>query len=518
MNDKNSELEKIYTLAIENQQKGNFEIAEKFYKKILKELPSHVNTQSNLGALYAQTGKSEKALSLLQSILQIEPNNINVNSNLGVVFTQLMEYHKAIDCHKKVLQIDPNNADTYNNLGINYKHLGESDLAKSNYCKAIEINPNHAYAHNNLGSLLGLLGEYEKAINALKKSLEIEPNFFKAQTNLSAIHINQQKDAEKTVNESHKALEMHHKISKIYNQSVPLFRLKHDIEQAEYLKSKNYKVNGLFEFHDIGKEILSREENKETESNFNKKILLKDNEIKFLLPFYKTKHMYPANKVSTGVLNPNKDWSKVEANYMNNSKQIMYIDDFLSQDAIKELREFSLVSKVWIHQMPNKYLGAFSDSGFISPLHLQLGTDLQKKLPKLFGKYNIGKFWGFKYDTNLGGGIGIHADFAYLNLNFWITPDEYNNDKNRSGLKIYDVHAPEDWSFEKYNNDADEIYKFLKEKNANCTTIPYKFNRAVLFNSAFFHETDKIDFKTGYESRRINITYLFGTRKIKRVN
>ena len=29
MNDKNSELEKIYTLAIENQQKGNSEIDEK---------------------------------------------------------------------------------------------------------------------------------------------------------------------------------------------------------------------------------------------------------------------------------------------------------------------------------------------------------------------------------------------------------------------------------------------------------------------------------------------------------
>jgi len=92
------------------------------------------------------------------------------------------------------------------------------------------------------------------------------------------------------------------------------------------------------------------------------------------------------------------------------------------------------------------------------------------------------------------------------------------NDKNRGGLKVYDVPAPEDWSFEKYNRDAKEIYKFIKKKNANCETIPYKFNRAVLFNSAFFHETDKIDFKTGYESRRINITYLFGSRKIKKVN
>ena len=66
--------------------------------------------------------------------------------------------------------------------------------------------------------------------------------------------------------------------------------------------------------------------------------------------------------------------------------------------------------------------------------------------------------------------------------------------------------------------NVDEAYKFLNEKNAGCENIPYKFNRAVLFNSGYFHETDKINFKDGYESRRINITYLFGTRLVKKIN
>ena len=74
--------------------------------------------------------------------------------------------------------------------------------------------------------------------------------------------------------------------------------------------------------------------------------------------------------------------------------------------------------------------------------------------------------------------------------------------------------SPENWSFKRYNNNSEEIYNFLKEKKANCVTIPYKYNRAVLFNSAYFHETDKINFKKGYESRRINITYLFGGRQV----
>ena len=39
-------------------------------------------------------------------------------------------------------------------------------------------------------------------------------------------------------------------------------------------------------------------------------------------------------------------------------------------------------------------------------------------------------------------------------------------------------------------------------------------NRAVIFNSNLFHETDKIDFKDGYENRRINVTMLFGKREL----
>ena len=53
----------------------------------------------------------------------------------------------------------------------------------------------------------------------------------------------------------------------------------------------------------------------------------------------------------------------------------------------------------------------------------------------------------------------------------------------------------------------------LDEKKAKCISIPHKFNRAVLFNSDYFHETDELNFTDKYEARRINVTYLFGDRK-----
>jgi len=41
--------------------------------------------------------------------------------------------------------------------------------------------------------------------------------------------------------------------------------------------------------------------------------------------------------------------------------------------------------------------------------------------------------------------------------------------------------------------------------------VPYRENRAVLFDSRLFHGTDAPEFAPGYENHRINITMLFGT-------
>ena len=342
----------------------------------------------------------------------------------------------------------------------------------------------------------------------------IQPNNTDAHKHLTNFYIGNLSNLEIALSSSYKVLTVNQEKSKFNDHNISLFRLKHDVQQAEYLSSKDYKIEGIDEFKKVGGEILNRKENKEVEGNSSKKILLASDEINSLLPFFKSDHIYQTKEISGSCINPNKNWSDVEDEYFNSSNQIMYIDDFLSDEALVELREFCLVSKVWNREYNNKYLGAFSDSGFISPIHLQIAIDLKEKLPKLFGPHRLGKFWGFKYDTTLGKGINIHADFAIHNLNFWITPDEYNNNKNTGGLKVYDTPAPDNWTFKDYNDNNDKIYKFLKDNNSNCTNVPYKFNRAVLFNSAYFHETDEIDFKDEYKGRRINNTYLFGTRLV----
>ena len=77
---------------------------------------------------------------------------------------------------------------------------------------------------------------------------------------------------------------------------------------------------------------------------------------------------------------------------------------------------------------------------------------------------------------------------------------------------MYNTEAPLEWGFKTFNNDTEKILEYLEDNNDGKSVIPYSENRVVLFNSNLFHETDKFEFKEGYENRRINVTMLFGKR------
>ena len=549
---KNLTINEAFNLAVKNQNENKLEIAQNFYNQILEVDPNHIHALNNLGVIFKTLEEYQKAKVCYEKALKINPNYVDVLNNFGNLFKTLSEYQKAKVCYEKAIKIDPNHASALNNLGTAFREsgdnqkakvcyekavvidpnnivflfnlgflnreLGEQKKAKYYYEKILEIDPNHAEVHNSLGVVYRTLHDEIKAKIHFEKALKLNPNSVNALRNTTNCYVSGLENFDMAINSSYKSLKIYHKDSKFINQRISLFQLKHDVQQAEYLISKNYKIEGIDDFQKIGGEILNRKENEENENNSSKDILINKEEVTTLLPFYKSDHFYKPKTISGSCINPNKNWLDVEDEYFNSSNQIMYIDDFLSEEALIELREFCLVSKVWDKIYHNKYLGAFSGEGFISPIHLQIAIDLKQKLPKLFGPHRIEKFWGFKYDSRLGKGINIHADFAVHNLNFWITPDEYNNNKNSGGLKVYDAPAPDHWTFQDYNNKKDKIYDFLKENNAKCVNVPYKFNRAVLFNSAYFHETDEIDFKDEYVGRRINNTYLFGNRLVKSKN
>ena len=191
--------------------------------------------------------------------------------------------------------------------------------------------------------------------------------------------------------------------------------------------------------------------------------------------------------------------------------QIVVIDQLLTEPALEGLRRFCWGSTVWRKPYRQGYVGAFIDHGFACPLLAQIAEELREVFPTVVGDHPLLSTWGFKYDSRLGG-IRIHADQAAVNVNFWITPDEANLNPDSGGMVIWDAAAPADWAITRYNGDDDAVRAFLSEANSQSTSVPYRANRAVIFDSDLFHETDRIEFKDGYLNRRINVTMLYGRR------
>jgi len=190
----------------------------------------------------------------------------------------------------------------------------------------------------------------------------------------------------------------------------------------------------------------------------------------------------------------------------------MIIDDFLNKEVLDKLYSFCLTNSIWNEfDYKNGYIGSFIENGFNTPLLLQISEEIRLQYPEILKKFPLTKAWAFKCNNQMKG-IKIHADFAAININFWITPDKANLNKKTGGLLIWDKEAPKNWDFEKYNNNHLAIKNFLKKKKSKMKRIKYKSNRVIIFNSNLFHASDNFNFKKNYENRRINITLLYGKR------
>ena len=201
------------------------------------------------------------------------------------------------------------------------------------------------------------------------------------------------------------------------------------------------------------------------------------------------------------------DYTAIEEKYL--ADGIVVIDGFLSPRALEELRRFCEESTIWKSNYQRGYLGAFLSQGFSPEVLLSLAYELKRAMPRVIGDATLLQAWGYKYDQRLQG-INLHADFAKVNVNFWITPDEACEDPTSGGMVVFDLPVPAHWTFYEYNYEPEKLGVYLQVHKVGATKVPHRTNRCVLFDSKLIHRTDEMHFKPGYENRRVNVTLLYG--------
>jgi hypothetical protein len=288
-------------------------------------------------------------------------------------------------------------------------------------------------------------------------------------------------------------------------------KLRHDARQFEYLRAHGELPFDWSEYRQQYAGIADRLEAQNIRDPIE---LSADDDGAIGAVYNRLVHLRPTPRVPR-VLSPSWDAQDIELAYARRKPGVVVVDDFLTEDALAEIRAFCLESTVWnTNRYAHGRLGAFLHDGFNCPLLLQVGEELHRTLPSvILPEYPLRQVWGFKSTRDLPAGTTLHADFAAVNVNFWITPESANLDAESGGMEIYDVNAPLWWDFVSYNGRADLIRRLIDDRRARVISIPYRCNRAVIFNSDLFHATQQVSFSTRYEDHRINVTLLFGDRE-----
>ena len=446
-------------------QKGRVEDAVALLDRALALQPGHFEALYNRGILLWEMHRDQEALASMDEAIAIRPDYAATWNNRGNVLRELDRSSDALASFDQALALKPDFANAlYNRANLLLLDMKRAPDALLAYDQALALNPGFAEAWNNRGNALCSLGRFADALESYDRALAIRPDFTQAMNCRSQALLECGRTDEAIAGFMRSAeLAYGPQQSPLAGNalSVP-HKLRHDQEQHDYQAA-------------IGRTVK------------------------------------PGSRVQGPAVTPGN--TAAARQWRSKKPQIAVIDNLLTPEALDGLRRFCLEAPVWRKPYDAGYLGAFPEHGFACPLLGQIAGELRDAFPAIFGAHPLLYMWGFKYDSRLGG-INIHADEAAVNVNFWLTPDRANLDPQSGGLVIWDVAAPLSWDFAKFNRDTRAIRDFLAKAGSKSTIVPYRANRAVIFDSDLFHETDVIRFKEGYQNRRINVTMLFGRREL----
>jgi Flp pilus assembly protein TadD len=473
--------------------------------------PANPTFRFNHGVILQRLGRLDDALTAYRKAVELRPGYRDARANIGTVLFEQGRYQEAITLYDDLLRAEPQSAELWNNLGAANKELGRFDQAITAYQQALALKPAHVEARCNLGLVLAEQGRLDEAVTHFRDTLRANPDSIKAHYDLAFTRLWQGRPEDAMAEFRRSAELKHHHRKAVGAKPIYHTRLKHDSEQIHYLLDKGRISAGYRPYLDALERLRPVIRRRAGEKSW---AMASAEELRDISPsFNEFLYVADAPTLPGGALNPALDVTAIETEWDNRYPEIMYIDQLLTEEALASLRRFCWESTIWKREYENGYMGAFLGDGFACPLLLQIAEELRVRFPRIFKQHRLMQSWSFKQDSEMKG-LNLHADAAAVNLNFWITPDEANLDPDRGGLIVWDKEAPKEWNFKDYNSSKNEptVREFLRTSGAKAVSIPYRANRAVLFNSDVFHETDRATFKTDYTSRRINITLLYGRR------
>ena len=492
---------------------AKFDLAIEQFHKAIEIEPTQVIAYENLGNALMEFGKAKEAIEPYQKCIALLPVDPDGYIKLSAAFNVSGKPDKAIECLQEFLDRGNENAVVLNNLGVLLQESGDLVRAISVFKKSIDVDPQYAAAYANLATACWENKSLDEAEVYAQKSLKLKPSLQTASTALGLVKLAKGNISEASQYILQPSLYFrdpetdHDPYLGAFNQ-INAFKREHDIGQLEYLINNNVIAESysalIDDYYALGTQL------EDDGRIINLSDLDKLPSDRFFSSYNRLLNFYNAPVIDQGVINPELDAASIEKAYFDNQPEFAFVDDFLTDQAMSELRQFCLESTIWYDMSAIGDLGANLEDGFCCPLLLQIADEIRKTFPSIYGEHYFSTCWSYRYYAKKSGD-GLHGDSGRVSVNIWLTPDEANYDPDGGGLLFWNKKVPMLKVKDNPKEMTDKIMRdIIAEPDAEYFSVPYKCNRATLFNSNIIHKTDDINFRTGYENRRLNITFVFG--------
>ncbi len=520
------DLNRLLARAGDALRRGALLDVEQASRQVLARHRDHPEALNFLGLAALGGNRRKEAIGALKKAVGRAPKSAMIRCNLAFAYRADGRLEDAASEARRASRLDPDLTAAYTVLGTSLADLGRPAEALDPLMQAIQRQPTLGRVLVALAGVLRALGREDEAAERYRQAIDANPQASDAWAGLGWLHVGQRRYDEAA--RCFRAGLVARRGSRWWPAdgsplpppgpplAINAPKLSHDIEQIAYLIERGLLpaefAATLAGYRSMKDEVARIHGEAST-------VMLSEAELGPIADSYARIVHWRETPASTGaVLGDGWGRREIERRYAV-PPGICFLDGLLTQDALEALRRFCLDSTIWnevghnFHEEGTRraYLGTYAGDGFCCPLAFQIAEELTQALPAIFEDHRLTQMWAYKYEPRLEG-IGIHGDNAAINVNFWITPDEANLDPDSGGLIVYPVEAPAAWNFDDYNKDRKKIRRFLDGSGVAPVNVPYRQNRAVIFNSDLFHATAPLNFKPGYENRRVNVTMLFGKR------
>ncbi|MDD9991933.1 MAG: tetratricopeptide repeat protein [Rhodospirillales bacterium] len=438
-----------------------------------------------------QAGRAGEAEAIGRAIIARDPRDAGAHYVCGLVAADRGALDRARQAFETAADLAPDKASLRITLGNLALRQGDDEAAEQAYRSALEQAPGSVAAHTNLGAALKRQGRLEEAVGCYRAGLALYRG--------SAWWGADPASGNAVLDPAQEAT----------FENASRIKLEHDLAQLDYLFEQGRLPPSLAEARENLRRVLSGFGD---EDRARRPRPLTETERRLIGPVYNRVIYRPPEEDIAPALNPRLDTGAIERRYHETAPSVVVVDDLLSAPALAALQRFCRESTIWFDcKEHGGYLGAYLHEGFDHPVLIALARELGERLGGIIGRHRLAQMWAFSYGQ-AGGGTRKHADKAAININLWITPDSACPDPEAAGLVVYDVAAPPDWHFSDYNLDPAPLDRFVAQEGRTPVRVPYRCNRAAIFDSSLIHESGGVHFLSGYENRRINVTLLFGER------